>query len=69
MKDWSRKFVALGLTAGELTGDTSLADLTQVKESDIIITTPEKWDSVSRRWHDSSRLVQMVHLFLIDEVM
>lgn len=43
-------------------------DLAQVKESDIIVTTPEKWDSVSRRWHDSRRLVQMVQLFLIDEV-
>lgn len=50
-------------------GDTNISDLPLVKESDIIITTPEKWDAVSRRWRDSRKLVQMVKLFLIDEVL
>lgn len=49
-------------------GDTNLADLPVVKDSDIIITTPEKWDSISRRWRDSRKLVEMIRLFLIDEV-
>lgn len=39
----------------------------QVKTADIIITTPEKWDSVTRRWRDASRLVRMVRLFMVDE--
>ena len=28
----------------------------------------EKWDSMTRRWRDNKALVQMVRLFLIDEV-
>ncbi|CCG83432.1 putative DEAD/DEAH box DNA helicase, partial [Taphrina deformans PYCC 5710] len=72
VKDWSSKFRHLDLRCGALTlgkGDTNLADLPVVKESDIIITTPEKWDSISRRWRDSRSLVQMIRLFLIDEVL
>ncbi len=67
-KDWNQKFKCLGIKCAELTGDTDSADLSHIKESDIIITTPEKWDSISRRWQDSKRLVLMVRLFLIDEV-
>ncbi|BFZ54762.1 ATP-dependent DNA helicase MER3 [Savitreella phatthalungensis] len=66
--DWGVRFARLGLTCGELTGDTAIEHQDAVKRSDIIITTPEKWDSVSRRWQDSSSLVRMVRLFLVDEV-
>lgn len=34
----------------------------------IIITTPEKWDMLTRRWKDHRGLVEVVKLFLIDEV-
>lgn len=34
----------------------------------IIITTPEKWDMVTRRWREHSQLVEVIKLFLIDEV-
>ncbi|ORY83303.1 P-loop containing nucleoside triphosphate hydrolase protein [Protomyces lactucae-debilis] len=67
-KDWSSKFSAFGLTCAEVTGDTDARNMHQVKTADIIITTPEKWDSVTRRWNDSQRLVQMVKLFMVDEV-
>lgn len=40
----------------------------RVGEASIIVTTPEKWDSITRKWHDHQRLLQMVELFLIDEV-
>ncbi|TKA75857.1 hypothetical protein B0A49_03310 [Cryomyces minteri] len=39
-----------------------------VQNASIIITTPEKWDSMTRRWKDHERLMQMVKLFLIDEI-
>ena len=39
-----------------------------VGKSDIIVATPEKWDSISRHWQDSRALVKEVRLFLIDEV-
>lgn len=34
----------------------------------IIITTPEKWDMLTRRWKDHRSLVEVIKLFLIDEV-
>ncbi|KAF7715810.1 P-loop containing nucleoside triphosphate hydrolase protein [Penicillium ucsense] len=42
--------------------------LRSVQSSQIIITTPEKWDSITRKWKDHMRLMQLVKLFLIDEV-
>ncbi|NWI91143.1 HFM1 helicase, partial [Pitta sordida] len=66
-EDWKEKFGPIGLTCKELTGDTLVDDLFEIHHADIIITTPEKWDSMTRRWRDNS-LVQLVRLFLIDEV-
>ncbi|XP_031974075.1 probable ATP-dependent DNA helicase HFM1 isoform X4 [Corvus moneduloides] len=65
--DWKEKFGPIGLTCKELTGDTLMDDLFEIHHADIIITTPEKWDSMTRRWRDNS-IVQLVRLFLIDEV-
>ena len=31
-------------------------------------STQEKWDSMTRKWRDHKSLVQLVRLFLIDEV-
>ncbi|KAL2840557.1 Sec63 Brl domain-containing protein [Aspergillus pseudoustus] len=67
-QDWSRKFNSLGLQCSELTGDTDHLQLRNVQNSRIIITTPEKWDSMTRKWKDHARLMQLVKLFLIDEV-
>lgn len=67
-RDWNRKFSSLGLKCAELTGDTNQADLKHVQDANIIITTPEKWDSVTRKWKDQVRLMQLVKLFLVDEV-
>ncbi|KAK0644783.1 putative ATP-dependent DNA helicase HFM1 [Lasiodiplodia hormozganensis] len=67
-RDWEKKFQPLGLKVKELTGDTTNEQLHDVQTADLIITTPEKWDSMTRRWKDHERLVQMVKLFLIDEV-
>ncbi|KAE8132257.1 Sec63 Brl domain-containing protein [Aspergillus pseudotamarii] len=67
-RDWNRKFHSLGLQCAELTGDTDYSQMRSVQNSQIIITTPEKWDSVTRKWKDHARLMQLVKLFLIDEV-
>ncbi|KKK13582.1 hypothetical protein AOCH_002749 [Aspergillus ochraceoroseus] len=67
-RDWNRKFHALGLQCAELTGDTDQTQLRHVQNSQIIVTTPEKWDSMTRKWKDHARLMQLVKLFLIDEV-
>ncbi|KAG8436718.1 hypothetical protein GDO86_007706, partial [Hymenochirus boettgeri] len=65
--DWNEKFGSLKLSCKELTGDTQMDDLFEIQHAHIIMTTPEKWDSMTRKWRDNT-LVQLVRLFLIDEV-
>jgi ATP-dependent DNA helicase HFM1/MER3 len=67
-RDWQKKFSLLGLTCAELTGDSDSVNLNQVQKADIIITTPEKWDSITRKWKDHEKLMRLIKLFLIDEV-
>ncbi|CAG8561643.1 11778_t:CDS:2, partial [Acaulospora colombiana] len=50
----------------ELTGDVT-PDLRSIENADIIITTPEKWDGISRSWQHR-RYVQAVSLVIIDEI-
>lgn len=67
-RDWNGKFTQIDLKCAELTGDSDATDLRKVQSANIIITTPEKWDSVTRKWKDHERLLRLVKLFLIDEV-
>lgn len=66
--DWRRKFQALNCTVGLLTGDSSLVELTSIRDADLIICTPEKWDALTRRWSDYNRLFTLVRLLLVDEI-
>lgn len=66
-EDWNKKFGPLGLSCKELTGDTEIDDFFEIQDANIIITTPEKWDSMTRKWRDNC-LLQLVRLFLIDEI-
>ncbi|CAH1232813.1 SNRNP200 [Branchiostoma lanceolatum] len=66
--DWKEKFGPLGLKCQELTGDSEIDDYYQLRDCHIVLTTPEKWDSMTRKWRDNKSLVQLVRLFLIDEV-
>ncbi len=68
VRDWEKKFSHLTLTCAELTGDTDASEMKKVGNAAIIVTTPEKWDSITRKWKDYIKLLQMVKLFLIDEV-
>lgn len=47
----------------EMTGDYT-PDLMALLSADIIISTPEKWDGISRNWH-SRGYVKKVHLLII----
>jgi ATP-dependent DNA helicase HFM1/MER3 len=51
-----------------LTGDSDYAQQQDIRKANIIVTTPEKWDSTTRKWADSKELFKMLRLFLIDEV-
>lgn len=68
-EDWSARFgcidVEVALVTGD--GDPSLA-FRDVASAHLIITTPEKWDSLTRRWTESFFLFGSVKLFLLDEV-
>ncbi|KAG8734229.1 Sec63 [Ceratobasidium sp. 423] len=70
-RDWTTKFAHLGVRCCELTGDTMKSGRSAWKEAKdcaIIITTPEKWDSLTRNWDDSSDFLQRIKLFMVDEV-
>ncbi|KAK4427739.1 DExH-box ATP-dependent RNA helicase DExH14 [Sesamum alatum] len=67
MNDWRKRLVSrLGKHMVELTGDYT-PDLTALLEADIIISTPEKWDGISRNWHTRG-YVKKVGLMILDEI-
>ncbi|CAG0883311.1 unnamed protein product [Darwinula stevensoni] len=68
MDDWSERFTSLGVKVKEATGDSDEGEYMLLQEVDLLLTTPEKFDSITRHWRDNQRLVQLVHLFMIDEV-
>ncbi|XP_030593292.1 U5 small nuclear ribonucleoprotein 200 kDa helicase [Archocentrus centrarchus] len=64
--DWHQKFQdILNKKVVLLTGETS-TDLKLLGKGDIIISTPDKWDILSRRWKQRKN-VQNVSLFIVDE--
>ncbi|KAI0542016.1 hypothetical protein GGR58DRAFT_369396 [Xylaria digitata] len=67
-RDWKAKFSHMNLQCVELTGDTSQAEAHRIGSASIIVTTPEKWDSITRKWKDHRKLLELVRLVLIDEV-
>lgn len=66
--DWKNKFDKFGLQVLELTGDSDVSDFSEFQAANIIITTPEKWDSLTRKWKDNKRLISNIALLLLDEV-
>lgn len=47
LKDWVPRFNKLKKSVVELSGDFT-PDIESLKKADIIITTPEKWDGITR---------------------
>ncbi|KAH9778119.1 DExH-box ATP-dependent RNA helicase DExH14 [Citrus sinensis] len=67
MNDWKDRLVSqLGKEMVEMTGDYT-PDLMALLSADIIISTPEKWDGISRNWH-SRNYVKKVGLMILDEI-
>lgn len=67
VQDWRKRFSNhMGLNIVELTGDNT-PDTRTIRDADIIITTPEKWDGISRSWQ-SRDYVRQVSLVIIDEI-
>lgn len=51
--DWSVRLGKLRKKVVELTGDVT-PDIRAIVEADVIVTTPEKWDGISRSWQTRS---------------
>jgi antiviral helicase SLH1 len=67
LKDWTERLGRpLGLKIVELTGDFT-PDTRLIRDSNIIIATPEKWDGVSRNWQQRD-YVRQVSLIIFDEI-
>ncbi|KAH9603029.1 hypothetical protein KSS87_009502, partial [Heliosperma pusillum] len=70
LRDWSQKLGAWGISCLEMTGDNDSYNFRNVQEADIILTTPEKFDAVTRfRIRDGGlSYFSDIGLLLIDEV-
>ncbi|XP_038077615.1 activating signal cointegrator 1 complex subunit 3-like [Patiria miniata] len=67
IEDWKvRLQQQLGKNVIELTGDV-MPDIRAIGSADVIVTTPEKWDGVSRSWQ-TRKYVKAVSLLVIDEI-
>lgn len=64
---FAKKLRWLGVEVRELTGDMQLAKA-EIAATQIIVTTPEKWDVVTRKSTGDVELAQKVKLLIIDEV-
>jgi pre-mRNA-splicing helicase BRR2 len=65
--DWNAKFgEGLGKSVVMLTGETA-TDLKLLSQAHIVVTTPQRWDVLSRRWR-VRKPVQAVQLYVVDEL-
>jgi replicative superfamily II helicase len=64
LQDWSRRLLPLNIKTVELSGDVT-PDLQTVNDARIIVTTPEKWDSITR---GSKIFATRVSLVIFDEI-
>uniref|UniRef100_A0AAF5PWB9 U5 small nuclear ribonucleoprotein 200 kDa helicase n=1 Tax=Wuchereria bancrofti TaxID=6293 RepID=A0AAF5PWB9_WUCBA len=66
VSDWDEKFRKLNIRTVELTGDHS-PDIRSLSSAKIVITTPEKWDGITRSW-EIRQYVKDVALVIVDEI-
>ena len=70
-EDWSRRLTAMGIgiQCAMITGDAEPGDsFRELAAANVILATPEKWDSLTRRWTEHAFLFGSVKLLMIDEV-
>jgi pre-mRNA-splicing helicase BRR2 len=64
--NFGTRLKSYGITVRELTGDQSLTKQ-QISETQVIVTTPEKWDIITRKAGERA-YTQLVRLVIIDEI-
>ncbi|CEH19355.1 sec63-domain-containing protein [Ceraceosorus bombacis] len=67
VRKFSKRLAYLGVKVRELTGDMQLTRQ-EIAETQMIVTTPEKWDVVTRKPSGEGELASKVKLLIIDEV-
>jgi superfamily II RNA helicase len=70
LTQWKESFSRLGISCLEVTGDSEVVDSRAFEKATVILTTPEKWDSMTRRWRHGpgTKVVSRCRLLMIDEV-
>ena len=48
--------------------DDIASEAIAVEDADVIVTTPEKWDNITRQLSDNRKLIKSIRLFMIDEI-
>ena len=68
--EWKMKYgkTPLELTVTESTSDSEYLNINLLNNSNIILTTPEKFDVLTRKWKDISSFISNISLLLIDEI-
>ncbi|KAJ9110457.1 hypothetical protein QFC19_001583 [Naganishia cerealis] len=66
-RKFARRLAWLGIVVKELTGDMQLSKQ-EIQATQVIVTTPEKWDVVTRKPTGEGEMASMVKLLIIDEV-
>ena len=68
--EWKMKYgkAPLELTVTESTSDSEYLNINLLNNSNIILTTPEKFDVLTRKWKDISNFISNISLLLIDEI-
>ena len=64
--NFSKRLEPYGISVRELTGDINLTKI-EIDQTQIIVTTPEKWDIITRK-SDDRTYANMVRLLIIDEI-
>jgi pre-mRNA-splicing helicase BRR2 len=64
--NFGKRLAGFGISVRELSGDSSLTKA-QVNATQVIITTPEKWDIITRKTGDRT-FTELVKLVIIDEI-
>ncbi|QLL34924.1 hypothetical protein HG536_0H02990 [Torulaspora globosa] len=67
VREFRRRLAYLDIKVEELTGDSALSRH-QIAETQILVSTPEKWDVITRKAADTSSYINLVNLLIIDEV-
>lgn len=65
--NFNSRLKKIGIKASELTGEMSLTEK-EMGKTHILVTTPEKWDVVTRKSKGDTDLLSLVKLLIIDEV-